>query len=153
KFAPAVAWALIGYAKTRGFASNRNRRRGDGHHLGPLSEQWLEAQVFDLLSDLDQTVRGGAQALSSKRFWRPRRTRSSIEQPRRRSGLRYLADLGHQSGTDRNAVAKARLGQLPLRISGHHHRLRRVDRGRRPERSQECRHIGLKITHPPKDCG
>src|SRR5262245_17087017 len=78
---------------------------------------------------------------------------SSVEQPWCRSRLRYLADLRHQSGTDRNSVAKARLGQLPLRIAGYHHRLCGVDRGRCPQRSQKCRHVGLEKTCATEDDG
>jgi hypothetical protein len=57
-----------------------------------------------------------------------RPTGGLVEQPRRRSGLRDQTHLRRQSGTDGNALAKARLGQFPLWIAGHHHRLRGVDR-------------------------
>ena len=46
----------------------------------------------------------------------------SVEQPGRGCGLRDLADLGHQAGADRNAVAQARLGSFhcgsPATITG-----------------------------------
>src|SRR5262249_41429641 len=104
--------------------------------------------VLDLLSELDQ---GSGRAAAITLHGSAGAPRPSVEQPRHRGRLRYLADLRHQSGADRNAIAKAHLGQFPLGIAGHHHGLIRVDRQRGPERSEKTRHIGLEITGTPKD--
>jgi hypothetical protein len=112
-----------------GHRANRARLLETGSYRRPPANplRWTRVSIFSAIS-IEKIAKRVDQSRRSSANGAPNPKGRLVEQPRRRSGLRDLTDLRHQSGTDRNTMAKARLGQFPLWIAGYHHRLPRVDR-------------------------